>query len=106
MDKCQLAIYNWQLSIVNWQLIIYTWQLTIDNCQLSIANWRLTIVNWQFSSKQVEIIDSPVREINGLKGIVRSFDVNQGRYKVEVQKDPKKAPQDFLMKKEMLKINV
>ena len=47
---------------------------------------------------EVTIIDFPVRDLNGQKGIVKHYEEKSGRYKIEVQ-DPKKGAQEFLMPK-------
>lgn len=55
---------------------------------------------------EVTIIDFPIREINGQKGVVKMYDEKTGRYKVEMHstKNGQKGPQEFLLGKEKLKI--
>eukprot|EP00392_Amoebophrya_sp_AT5.2_P009996 g10027.t1 len=53
---------------------------------------------------EVTIIDFPIRELNGAKGVIKAFDTASCRYKVEVN-DAKKGPQEFLMPKEKLRID-
>ncbi len=53
---------------------------------------------------EVTIIDFPIRELNGAKGVVKAFDDSSCRYKVEVN-DAKKGPQEFLMPKDKLRID-
>lgn len=57
---------------------------------------------------EVTIVDFPIRQINGQKGVVKSFDESSLRYKVEVTliEDNKKESkvQEFLMPRSKLKI--
>lgn len=53
---------------------------------------------------EVTIVDFPVRDIDGMKGTVQMYESVSNRYKVEIV-FPKKGPQVFLIKREMLQID-